>query len=154
MGNNLEKIKELNQQAWNLRKKDRQRALQLALQAQSLLSDCAQAQPIDEFECLKTLTYCFDRLGKSAEAIAIGLKANLLAEQIGDNFLISTIQGLLGRIYWQIDDFPTSMDDYLSALKLVQTKEHSELEISLRNGLGLVRHGLENYSESLSYFMS
>jgi diguanylate cyclase (GGDEF)-like protein len=154
MSNNLEKIKELNQQAWNLRKSDRQGALQLALQVQSLLSDCAEAQPIDEFECLRTQAYCYDRMSKPAEALPIGLRANQLAGQIGDNFLISTIQGLLGRIYWHIDDFPTSMDYYLNALKLVQTENHPELEISLINGLGLVQYGLENYPESLGYFMS
>ena len=154
MSNKLEKIKELNQQAWDLRKKDRQGALQLALQAQSLLSDCAQAQPMDEFECLKTQTYCFDRVSKSAQALPIGLRANQLAEQIGDNFLISTIQGLLGRIYWHIDDYATSIDYYLNALKLVQTENNPELEISLINGLGLVQYGLENYQESLGYFRS
>jgi diguanylate cyclase (GGDEF)-like protein len=154
MNKKLAKIRLLNQQAWELRKKDRQGALQLALQAQSLISKCAQTQPIDHFDCLKIQAYCFDRLSKPAEALSIGLKANHLAEQIGDNFLISTIQGLLGRIYWHIDDFPTAMDFYLNALKLVQTENHPELEVSLINGLGLVQYGLENYQESLQYFMT
>ena len=152
MSSQLEKIRKLNRQAWTLCKKDAPRALQLARQAQSRLSGCAQAQPIDEFECLKTQTYCLDMLSKPEEALPIGLKANHLAEEIGDKYLIGSIQSLLGRIYWHIDDFPTSMDYYLNALKLVQTENHPDLEISLINGLGLVQYGLENYTESLGYF--
>ncbi len=154
IGHRLQEIQELNQKAWVLRKKDRQGALRLALQAQSLLSNCAQAQPIDEFDCLKTQVYCLDRLGKPTEALAIGLRANVLAEQINDNFLISTAQGLLGRIFWHIDDFPTALDCFLKGLKLVQTEIHAELEISLVNGLGLVQFGLGDYSEALRHFLS
>jgi len=64
------------------------------------------------------------------------MKAKALADQIGDKYRIGYIQSLLGRIYWHIDDFATSIDYYLSALKLVQTENHPELEISLINGLG------------------
>ena len=152
MSSKLAKIRNLNRQAWTVCKKDSPRAIRLARQAQMLLSDCPQAEPIDEFECLKTQTYCLDMLSKPEEALPIGLKANHLAEQIGDKFLIGSIQSLLGRIYWHIDDFATSMDYYLNALKLVQAEKHSDLEISLINGLGLVQYGLENYAESLAYF--
>jgi diguanylate cyclase (GGDEF)-like protein len=148
----IEKIKELNQQAWALCRKDSPQALQLARQAQALLADCAEAQPVDEYECLRTQTYCLDMLSKPGEALPLGLKANQLAEQIGDKHLIGYIQGLLGRIYWHIDDFPTSMDFYLNALKLVQSESHPDLEISLTNGLGLVQYGLGNYTEALGYF--
>jgi diguanylate cyclase (GGDEF)-like protein len=148
----LEKIKKINQEAWDLCKKDGPESFRLAKQAQALLSKCPEAQPIDEFECLKTQTYCLDMLSKPEEALLIGLKANQLAEQIGDKYLIGSIQSLLGRIYWHIDDYPTSMDYYLNALKLVQTEHHPDLEISLINGLGLVQYGLENYTESLGYF--
>ncbi len=152
MKKKLEKIKKLNQQAWALSKKDGPQALDLAQKAQALLSECAEAQPVDEFECLRTQTYCLDMLSKPEEALPIGLKANRLAEQIGDKYLIGSIQSILGRIYWHIDDFPTSMDYYLNALKLVQTENHPDLEISLINGLGMVQYGLENYAESLGYF--
>jgi diguanylate cyclase (GGDEF)-like protein len=148
----LEKIRKLNRQAWDLCKKDGPRAFHLAQKAQTLLAECDNAQPIDEFECLKTQTYCLDMLSKPEEALPIGLKANQLAEQIGDKYLIGSIQSLLGRIYWHVDDFPTSMDYYLHALKLVQNEHHPDLEISLINGLGMVQYGLENYTESLGYF--
>jgi diguanylate cyclase (GGDEF)-like protein len=152
MSRDLARIRKLNRQAWDLCKKDGPRALQLARQSQNLLTNCAEAQPADEFDCLKTQTYCLDMLSRPEEALPIGLKANQLAEQIGDKYLIGSIQSLLGRIYWHIDDFPTSMDYYLNALKLVQTENHPDLEISLTNGLGLVQYGLENYTESLGYF--
>lgn len=152
MSTKLEKIRKLNEQAWGLCKKDAPRAIHLARQAQDLLSNCAQAQPEDEFQCLKTQTYCLDMLSKPEEALPIGLKANQLAEQIGDTYLRGSIQSLLGRIYWHIDDYATSMDYYLNALKLVQTEKHPDLEISLINGLGLVQYGLENYAESLKNF--
>jgi diguanylate cyclase (GGDEF)-like protein len=148
----LKKIRKLNQQAWELSKKDGPRAFDLAEKAQTLLSGCADAQQVDEFECLKTQTYCLDMLSHPEEALPVGLKANLLAEQIGDKYLIGSIQSLLGRIYWHIDDFPTSMDYYLNALKLVQVEPHPDLEISLINGLGMVQVGLENYTEALGYF--
>ena len=152
MSSKLEKIRKLNQQAWDLCKKDGPQALQLAQKAQNLLSKCADAQPRDEFECLKTQTYCLDMLSNPEEALPVGLKANQLAEQIGDKYLIGSIQSILGRIYWHIDDFPASMDYYLNALKLVQTENHPDLEISLINGLGMVQYGLENYTEALGYF--
>src|ERR1041384_3414125 len=151
MSSQIEKFRKLNQQAWDLTKKDGPQAFQLAKKAQGLLSKCADAQPIDEFECLKTQTYCLDMLSKPGEALAIGLKANQLAEQIGDKYLIGSIQSLLGRIHWHIDDYPTAMDYYLNALKLVQTEHHPDLEISLINGLGMVQYGLENYAESLGF---
>ena len=149
---NLEKIRKLNLQAWDLSKKDGPRAFHLAQKAQTLLTECDDAQPVDEFECLKTQTYCLDMLSQPEKALPIGLKANQLAEQIGDKYLMGSIQSLLGRIYWHIDDFPTSMDYYLNALKLVQSEHHPDLEISLINGLGMVQYGLENYTESLGYF--
>lgn len=152
MSSKLEKIRKLNQQAWDLCKKDGPQAFLLAQKAQALLSTCAEAQPIDEFECLKTQTYCLDMLSKPEDALPIGLRANQLAEQIGDKYRIGLIQSLLGRIYWHIDDYPTAMDYYLNALKLVQTEHHPDLEISLINGLGMVQYGLENYNESLGYF--
>jgi hypothetical protein len=108
MSNQIEDIQKLNQQAWALCKKDGPKAIQVARQAQYLLSHCAEAQPVDEFECLKTQTYCLDMLSKPEEALPIGLKASQLAEQIGDKYLIGSIQSILGRIYWHIDDFPTS----------------------------------------------
>src|ERR1700682_4659613 len=116
MSSDLAEIRELNRQAWAICKKDGPRAIQLARQAQSLLADCALAEPMDEFECLKTQTYCLDVLSRPEEALPIGLRANQLAEQIGDTYLIGTIQSLLGRIYWHIEDFATSMDYYLKAL--------------------------------------
>ncbi len=152
MSNKLEKIRRLNQQAWDLSKKDGPQAFQLAKQAQNLLSRCDDAQPRDEFECLKTQTYCLDMLSKPEEALPVGLRANQLAEQIGDKYLIGQIQSLLGRIHWHIDDYPAAMDYYLNALKLVQKEHHPDLEISLINGLGMVQYGLENYVESLGYF--
>ena len=148
----LDEIRRLNQQAWAICKKDGPRAILLARQAQSLLANCAQAQPIDEFESLKTQTYCLDVLSRPEEALPVGLKANRLAEQIGDAYLIGSIQSLLGRIYWHVEDFPTSMDYYLNALKLIQTENHPDLEVSLINGLGLVQYGLENYAEALGHF--
>jgi|GEM_PF-1852455 diguanylate cyclase (GGDEF)-like protein len=152
MSSSLEKIRKLNQQAWDLSKKDGPQAFQMAKKAQSLLLKCAEAEPKDEFECLKTQTYCLDMLSKQEEALSIALQANQLAQQIGDKYLIGSIQSLLGRIYWHIDDYATSMDYYLNALKLVQTENHPDLEISLINGLGMVQYGLENYNESLGYF--
>ena len=152
MNNKLKKIRKLNQQAWALIKKDGPTALELARQAQGLLSNCAQAEPLDEFECLKTQTYCLDMLSKPEEALTIGLKAKQLAEQIGDKNLIASMQNLLGRIYWHIDDYPTSLEYYTNGLILVQAESDPKLEISLINGLGLVQYGLENYVESLGYF--
>ena len=150
----LESIRKLNRQAWELCKKDGPKAIRLARQAQSLLSDCTEAEPRDEFECLRTQTYCLDMLSKPEEALPIGLNANRLAIEIGDNYLIGSIQSILGRVYWHIDDFPASMDYYSNALKLVQTENHPDLEVSLINGLGLVQYGLENYDGSLGYFMT
>jgi diguanylate cyclase (GGDEF)-like protein len=152
MDSQLEQIRQLNQQAWALCKKDGPRALQLARQAQALLTQCAEAEPADEFACLRTQTYCLDMLSKPEEALPVGLAANQLAERLGDNYLIGSIQSLLGRIYWHVDDFPTSMDYYLKALKLAQSEHYPDLEISLTNGLGLVQYGLENYTEALGYF--
>ncbi|HMD88815.1 MAG TPA: tetratricopeptide repeat protein, partial [Anaerolineaceae bacterium] len=152
MDSNLAEIRELNRQAWDLCKKDGPKALQLARQAQEMLSNCVQAEPGDHFNCLRTQTYCLDMLSKPAEALPIGLKANALAEQIGEKYLIGSIQSILGRIYWHIDDYPTAMNYYLNALKLVQTESHPDLEISLINGLGLVQYGLENYNQALDYF--
>ena len=152
MSSKLERIRSLNQQAWDLCKKDGPHAFQLAQKAQSLLSQCAEAEPRDEFECLKTQTYCLDMLSKPEQALPKALKANQLAQEIGDKYRIGLIQSLLGRIYWHIDDYATAMDYYLNALKLVQTENHPDLEISLINGLGMVQYGLENYTESLGYF--
>ncbi len=152
MSAELEQIRKLNQQAWDLCKKDGPQALRLARKAQRLLSKCADFEPRDEFECLKAQTYCLDNLSQQEQALPIVLRADQLAQQIGDKYLIGSIQSLLGRIYWHIDDYATSMDYYLNALKLVQTEGHPDLEISLINGLGLVQYGLENYSESLGYF--
>jgi diguanylate cyclase (GGDEF)-like protein len=152
MVSKLERIRKLNKQAWALCKKDSTKAVELARQVQGLLPNCAEAQPTDEFECLKTLTYCLDVLSKQEEALPLGLKANQLAEQIGDKYLIGSIQSLIGKIYYHIDDFPTSMDYYIKALRLVQSENHPELEISLINGLGMVQYGLENYNEALGYF--
>ncbi len=152
MSSKLEKIRKLNQQAWDLCKKDGPKAFELAKEAQSLLTNCAEAEPGDEFECLKTQTYCLDMLSKPEEALPNALKAYQLAQQIGDEYLIGSIQSLLGRIYWHIDDYATAMDYYLNALKLGQSKDHPDLEISLINGLGMVQFGLENYTESLGYF--
>src|SRR5579859_23996 len=152
MTDTLETIRSLNQQAWALCKKDSATAIELARQAQGLIAQCAQAEPKDEFESLKTQTYCLDVLSKPQEALMIGARANRLAEQIGDKYLIGSIQSILGRIHWHIEDFAASMDYYLNALKLVQGENHPELEISLINGLGLVQYGLENYTESLGYF--
>ena len=152
MTDTLETIRSLNQQAWALCKKDSATAIELARQAQSLIAECAQAEPRDEFESLKTQTYCLDVLSQPQEALMIGGRANRLAEQIGDKYLIGSIQSILGRICWHIEDFAASMDYYLNALKIVETENHPELEISLINGLGLVQYGLENYTESLGYF--
>jgi diguanylate cyclase (GGDEF)-like protein len=152
MSGKLETIRKLNQQAWDLCKKDGPQAFQLAKEAQSLISTCPEAEPKDEFECLKTQTYCLDMLSKPEEALPIGLKADQLAQQIGDKYLIGSIQSLLGRIHWHIDDYASAMGYYLNALKLVQTEHHLDLEISLINGLGMVQYGLENYVESLGYF--
>ena len=154
MNNSLAKIRKLNHQAWDLWNKDGPKALRLARKAESLLAACPEAGPIDEYESLRTQAYCLDMFSKPEEALPVALKANRLAEQIGDRYLISSIQSILGRIYWHIDDFPASMDYYLNALKLVQSENHLDLEISLINGLGMVHYGLENYPEALEYFKS
>jgi two-component system, cell cycle response regulator len=152
MSSKLDKIRKLNRQAWGLCKKDSPRALELARQVQELLPKCAEVQPADEFQCLKTQTYCLDLLSRPGEALPIGLRARQLAEQIEDTYMIGSIQSIIGRIYWHVDDYAASMDCYLNALKLVQTAHHLDLEVALTNGLGLVQYGLENYPESLKYF--
>jgi diguanylate cyclase (GGDEF)-like protein len=150
--NSLDQIRRLNQRAWELSRKDGPRSYRLAKRVEGLIFRNPDAHPRDEFECLRTQTYCLDMLSKPDKALPIGLKANGLAEQIGDKYLIGTIQSILGRIYWHIDDFPTSMDYYLNALKLVQAENHPDLELSLINGLGMVAYGLEDYPKSLEYF--
>jgi diguanylate cyclase (GGDEF)-like protein len=152
MTDTLETIRSLNQQAWALCKKDSATAIELARQAHSLIAQCPQAEPADEFECLKAQAYCLDVLSQPQETLMIGSKANRLAEQIGDNYLIGSIQSILGRICWHIEDFAASMDYYQHGLKMVQGENHPDLEVSLINGLGLVQYGLENYAESLGYF--
>ena len=152
MSSQLDRIRELNRQAWAVCKKDGPQAIQLARQAQALLADCPDAQPRDEFESLKTQAYCLDMLSRPEEALPLGLRAKQVAEQIGDRYLIGSIGSILGRTYWHIDDFATSMDYYLNALNLIQTEHHPDLEVSLTNGLGLVQYGLENYAEALGYF--
>ena len=148
----LETIKRLNQQAWELSKKDIPAALALALQIHELWVTCDQAGPVDEFECLRTQSYCLDMLSQPREALPIALQANRLAEQIGDTFLTGSIQSLLGRIHWHIDDYASAMDYYQSALHLPQIENYLDLEVALINGLGLVQYGLENYTEALGYF--
>ena len=150
----LQEIRKLTSQAWAMRRENRHEALQMALQAQSLLSNCPDAELADEFDALKTQTYCLDRIGKPEEALSVGLKANQIAEEIKDNLSICTIQGLLGRIFWHIDDFPTALNYFLNALKLLPAGSPPELETSLINGLGLVQFGLGNYPEALSHFMT
>ncbi len=113
MTRSLEKIRKLNKQAWDLSKKDGPQALDLAQKVQSSLPHCADAQLLDKFECLRTQTYCLDMLSKPEEALPIGLEANELAEQIGDKYLLGTIQSVLGRIYWHIDEYPTALTYYL-----------------------------------------
>jgi len=152
MSTKLEKIRKLNQQAWDLCKRDGPQAFLLTQKVQQLLAKCPDALPRDEFECVRTQTYCLDMLSKPEEALPIGLKAYQLAEQIGDKYLMGSILSLLGRIHWHIDDFATSMDYYLNALKLIQSEPHPDLEITLTNGLGMVQYGLENYPASLEYF--
>ena len=147
-----EQIQELNRQAWAICKKDGPQAIQLARQAQALLADCPEAQPIDEFESLKTQAYGLDMLGHPEEALPLGLRAKQVAEQIGDRYLIGSIGSIIARTYWHIDDFATSMNYYLNALNMIQTEHHPDLEVSLTNGLGLVQYGLENYAEALGYF--
>ena len=154
MSKKIDRIRKLNRQARELCKKDAPSALRLATQAEALLATCPQAQLVDQYESLRTQTFCLDTLSRPAEALPIGLKASQLAEEIGDKSLIGAILNILGRIYFHIDDFPTSMDCYLKALKIVQTGNYPEIEISLINGLGLVQYGLENYDESLRYFKS
>jgi len=152
MSTPLEHIRELNRQAWAICKKDGPLAIELARQAEALLADCPEAQPRDEYESLKTQAYCLDMLSRPEEALPLGLRAKRVAEEIGDRYLIGSIGSILGRTYWHIDDFATSMDYYLNALNLIQTEHHPDLEVSLTNGLGLVQYGLENYAEALAYF--
>lgn len=152
ISSNLQEIRALNSQAWELRKENRHKALQMALRAHSLLASCSDAQPIDEFDTLKTQTYCLDRIGKPEEALTVGLRAHRLAEEIADDLTTCTAKALLGRIFWHIDDFPTALNYFLGGLKLLSSGAPLELEISLINGLGLVQFGLGNYLESLDHF--
>lgn len=148
----VQEIRALASAAWALRKQNRHKALQMAMQAQGMLAQHPHARAIDEFDALKTLAYCLDRLGKPEEALKAGLKARHLVEQTDDNVEICTVQGLLGRTYWHIDDFPTALDCFLGALKSLPPGSQPDLEISLINGLGLVQFGLGNYTEALEHF--
>jgi tetratricopeptide (TPR) repeat protein len=152
ISHDLQEIRTLNNQAWDLRKENRHKALQIAARAQGLLTNCPEAQPVDVFDNLKTQAYCLDKIGKPEEALSVGLKASRLAEEINDKLMTCTVKGLLGRIFWHIDDFPTALDHFQGALKLLPAEAPLELEISLINGLGLVQFGLGNYPESLDHF--
>lgn len=154
IGRDLQEIRELNSQAWALRKENRHKALQLAVRAQSLLAECPETLPADEFDALKTQAYCLDRIGKPEEALSVGLRAHRLAQQIGDDLSTCIIETLLGRIFWHIDDFPTALNHFLAALKVLPEDAPDELEISVINGLGLVQFGLGNYPEALEHFMT
>ena len=152
MTNRLNQIERLNQKAWVLCKKDAPKAFRLALKIQNLISADPQVNPVDEFLCLRTQAYCLDLFSKPEEALIAANRANQLAQALNDTDWICSIQSNIGRIYWHIDDYSTSTEYYLNALKLAKNNHNSEMEISLINGLGLNQFGLGNYSKALEYF--
>lgn len=145
------RIRQLNERAWMNRNKDVQKSLKMAKQTQLMIEGSAEANKLDLAISLRTQGYCLEHLSRYSEALTMALKAMDLASQLGDRKMVTSIDNLLGSIYWRLADYSSSLDHYMHGLRLTEIEPDPEMEVFLLQGLGTLHYEMGDYEEALKY---
>ncbi len=120
--NNLdEEINRLNNEAWNLRVSDSEKAFVLSKQA----ADFAQERNYQKgiAEAFRTLGFCYIRLSKHDEAIGYLQRSLSLLEQLNDVRGQSHVLEYFGIIYRSKGDYERSLKNLYKALELTRQSD-------------------------------
>ncbi len=116
-----------------------------------MIQDCSEASTLDLVVSLRTQGYCLDHLSRYSEALATGLKALELANQLSDLRMIASVDNILGTVYWRLADYSSALDHYIHGLRLLEIEPDPGEEVFLLQGLGALHYEIGDYEEALKY---
>ncbi|MDI1337345.1 MAG: tetratricopeptide repeat protein [Lacunisphaera sp.] len=136
------------------------------------LSPATDAEPPDGDEVWETAQQALAKAGSETEAVhalvtvvnlqrrrgdypagLAGARAGLArARKLGDVRLQVDFLYLLGRLYWNLTDYPHSLESHLEELKLAQTLGDDDLLARTHGGLGLTYQRYGRNEDALQHF--
>lgn len=101
---------------------------------------------------LVTIVNLHRRRGDYAEGLAGASDGLARAQHLGDKALQVEFLYLQGRIYWNLTDYPRSLEVHLTELELVQQLEDPFLLARTHGGLGLTYQRYDRAEDALHHF--
>jgi signal transduction histidine kinase len=143
----IDKIDQLNQQAWDIRIIDSNKAHELIMEAFQLSKATGYAK--GEAEGLRTLGFCLIRLSKHDEAYARLNEALAIFESLDDLKGKATVFQYFGIIQRTRGDFAASLESIFQALALSKQTGFTEHESTNYYQLGVTYWHLGNFEKAL-----
>jgi two-component system NtrC family sensor kinase len=144
-----EKIDELNQQAWEARVNDSQKAFQLSEESVKLSRSIDYPKGLAEG--LRSLGFGYIRLSKNNEAAPLLRESLSLFEFLNDLKGQAVIYEYLGIVERNLGNLGASLELLLKGHELVQQVDSTEIEITSLYQIGVTYKHLGNHENALDY---
>ena len=147
IGSSIEKIDQLNQQAWEIRVSDSNKSQAVSSEAVELSKKINYAK--GKAEGLRTLAFCFIRVSNFQDALSCLNESLPLFESLNDLKGQSTVHEYFGIIQRGWGNFGASLELLFKALELSEQTNFIEVEVTNLYQIGVTYRQLGNYEKAL-----
>ena len=132
----MDKIKILNDLAWELRYTDLPRAYQFGQQVQKLLVN--HPNPGEQAKCHAALAEIFVRKGDYQQSLLLGHAAITLIDQVALDYLRPYVFSTLGVVHWSLGNLTEGLVYFQRQYRTAQQLGDQKNEANALNNIGLI----------------
>jgi signal transduction histidine kinase len=147
----IDKVDQLNKEAWSIRVNDSTKAYLLSKEAFALAENINYIR--GKAEGYRTFSFCLIRLSKHTEALEFAEKSLPLFESLNDVNGQSSIYAYFGIIQRNLGNYSASLENLFRALELSQQSENKESEALTSYHLGVTYKYLGDFETALNHLL-
>jgi serine phosphatase RsbU (regulator of sigma subunit)/tetratricopeptide (TPR) repeat protein len=143
----IDKVDELNAQAWEMNRKDPRSSLELAWRAHSISSPAGYKKGIAY--ALRTIGACHTWLSKNEEAFAYSFDAIAILKELDDKKEEAQVNYNIGTNFYYLGDYDNALKYYLQCQQLNSEAGHMIGVADGYNGIGTVYYTIGENEKAL-----
>ena len=147
----LDRIRTLNELAWELRHADIRRASQAGRRARDMLA--CHPDPKEQVKCNVTLAEIYYRKGDYRQALRLGKEALTTARQEALDCLRPYILSTLGGVHWMLGDLAEALAQFQQQHRIARQLDDSQNEADALSNMGVIYNLTGDLDSSAKSFL-
>jgi diguanylate cyclase (GGDEF)-like protein len=141
----------LNELAWELRKIDSKRTLDLSRQARELCEKFFYRKGLAA--SLRNEAFACMALSENQTALTVSMDALRIYEQVEDSAGQASVLNIIGNVYHALGDFENALRTHSKSLQIEENIQDRKGQATTLNNLGTVYQRLNDTARALEYYM-